>query len=327
MSLLSVLNDSSAKLEEAVKLDPSLKELSKAVSEAYVSLDDAVVSLRDYRSSLEFSPEVMDTLSARLSMIEKLKRRYGESIEEILSYREETEKQLSLIRNIDRELASARKEYEEARDRYMELSALLSEKRRDTAKELSSKLIAVLSELNMSNVSFEVAFAPFDGRTLSSTGIDKVEFLISTNAGEEVKSLTKVASGGEVSRIMLALKSIFAEADRTDTLIFDEIDTGISGRTAQVVAQKMCELSSSHQIICITHLPQIASMASTHMVIEKEVTGSRTATVVTEVSGEERTAEIARMISGVELTDVTLSSAGEMLSQAEEYRRTHGVKM
>ena len=323
-SPLSVLNDCSAKLEEAVKLDPSLGSVSKIVSEAYVSLDDAVVSLRDYRSSLEFSPEAMDSLSLRLSVIEKLKRRYGESIEEIFSYREETEKKLSAIRNIDRELAQAKDDYDKAKERYMELSRELSEKRRETAKELSAKLITVLSELNMSGVSFDVSFAPFDGRTLSSTGIDKVEFLISTNAGEDLKSLTKVASGGEVSRIMLGLKSIFAEADRTDTLIFDEIDTGISGRTAQVVAQKMCELSSNHQIICITHLPQIASMASNHMVIEKRVADNRTATEVTPLTGEARTAEIARMISGVELTDVTLSSASEMLSQAEEYRRVHG---
>ncbi|MCR4894095.1 MAG: DNA repair protein RecN [Eubacteriales bacterium] len=322
-SPLSVLSDSSQKLEEAVKLDPSLAPVSKAVTEAWVSLDDSVVTLRDYRSSLEFSPEAMDSLSSRLSAIERLKRRYGETIEEILSYRDETEKKLSAIRNIDRELSAAKEAYDLSKERYMALSEELSQKRRETAKELSAKLISVLSELNMSNVSFEVSFAPFDGRTLSSSGIDRVEFLISTNAGEDVKSLTKVASGGEVSRIMLGLKSIFAEADRTDTLIFDEIDTGISGRTAQVVAQKMCELASNHQLICITHLPQIASMASNHMVIEKSVTNDRTATEVTAVTGEERTKEIARMISGVELTDVTLSSASEMLSQAEEYRRKH----
>ena len=186
---------------------------------------------------------------------------------------------------------------------------------------LAKRLTEVLKELNMGSVGFRADFAEFDGKTLSSVGIDRVEFLISTNAGEDLKPLSKVASGGEVSRIMLALKSIFADADATDTLIFDEIDTGISGRTAQVVAEKMCELSGNHQLICISHLPQIAAMASTHIVIEKAVSDGRTRTAVDTVEGEQRAQEIARMISGVEVTEVTLSSARQILSQAEDYRK------
>ena len=319
--VLGSLNTASVSLENAARLDPSLQALSKTVTDAYVSLDDAAVTLRDYRDRIEYSPEKADEISSRLSRIERLKRRYGETIEDILKYRDEMKECLSIINNMDAELARAKEEYDSSREAYMASARTLSAARHTVAEDLSKRLVEVLSELNMGSVRFSVAFRDFDGRTLSSAGIDRVEFLISTNAGEEVKPLSKVASGGEVSRIMLALKSIFADADFTDTLIFDEIDTGISGRTAQVVAEKMCELSGNHQLICISHLPQIASMASTHIVIEKTVEGGRTRTMVDTVEGEERVREIARMISGVEVTDVTLSSAREMITQAEEYRQ------
>lgn len=320
-SVIESLNTASIALDNAQRLDPTLTQYARNVSDAYVSLDDTVLAIRDYRDRIEYSQEEIDTLSARLSRIEKLKRKYGETIEEILNYRDELKDSLSIIKNIDEELEKAKELYDGAKEKYLRGAERLSCERKRVAEDLSRRLVEVLSELNMGSVKFAVDFKPFDGKTLSSSGIDRAEFLISTNAGESLKPLSKVASGGEISRIMLALKSIFADADRTDTLIFDEIDTGISGRTAQVVAEKMVELSLNHQLICISHLPQIASMASTHIVIDKAEENGRTHTEVNIIEGEDRTREIARMISGVEVTDVTLSSAREMLSQARDYEK------
>lgn len=321
-SISYMLKQIVSNLHSAKEIDETLGELFTAVSDASIVLDDAVFTLRDYKESIEFDPDELDEIHARLNKINKLKQKYGFNIEEIIAEANKMQASLQLIENIDDELKNAKIDYEEKRAAFITHAKELSTLRQKTAQKLSEDLCENLSLLAMPNTRFDVMFKQLAEERYSADGIDSVEFMISTNAGEELKPLSKIASGGEVSRIMLSIKRILAEADKTGTLIFDEIDTGISGRTAQTVAEQMYSLSRTHQIICITHLPQIACMADAHYTVGKHAEDGKTFTTFTALDPVTRQEELARMLGGVEISNTALEHAADMLEQADLYKKS-----
>ncbi|MBN2198766.1 MAG: DNA repair protein RecN [Candidatus Aminicenantes bacterium] len=317
-SLSSLLSRLRALLDELGTFDPSLKDIRDSLEPADIALREAVGLLRRSRERQAVSPEAIETVEERLSLIEKLKRKYGRDIADI------TTAHLRLVEERDR-LAHGRERLETLNaetdglfGEYSESASRLSKKRRATARELAHLVEKEIALLGMNKARFEIRIesAPAD-RThpdkARDSGLDDVEFLISPNPGEEVRPLRKIASGGELSRVMLALKSLGRDQDAPRTLIFDEIDAGIGGKTADFIARKLKELSGRHQVLCITHLPQIASHADHHFRIDKRVEKSRTFTTIKKLGFEERVGEIARLISGQRVTPSALENAREML--------------
>jgi len=247
-----------------------------------------------------------------------LKGKYGDSIEAVLAYKEECNEKIEKYNNYEVYLENLRKNYKKAEEACLALCEKISVIRKECAAQMAAAMKTALQELNFSDVQFELPFEKLEQFTAS--GFDSCEFMISLNLGEALKPLTKVASGGELSRIMLAMKSVLAEQDEIPTLIFDEIDTGISGRTAQMVSEKMAQIGSNHQILCITHLSQIAAMADAHFLIEKEVEEGRTKTGIRELGREEIYIELARMLGGAEITEAVLQNAKEMKQLADQVK-------
>ncbi len=295
--------------EEAVPLIEQLTDIDDL-------LNDFNRSMADYRDSLEFDEEEFAVLEERLNVLNHLKSKYGGTIEDILKSQEEKQKALDRLNNFDEYMEQLIKQEKQQKDEILGLCAELSGLRIQAAEPLSQKLKDAMIDLNFLDVEFSISVTPEEER-FASDGYDQVEFLISTNPGEAVRPLWQVASGGELSRIMLAFKSVFADRDETDTLIFDEIDAGISGKTAWKVAEKLGSLSQNHQIICITHLAQIASMADEHFLIEKNVKDERTATSIRELSSEESLNELARLLGSGEMTKAVLENAKEMRENAK----------
>ncbi len=271
--------------------------------------------MAQYSDSLEFDEEEFARLEERLNVINHLKDKYGSTIAAILETWEEKQKSLEKLGNYEAYMEQLRKRQKELEEEILGLCGKLSQLRKKAAVPLAKKLKAAMTDLNFLNVEFFISVAE-QSREFSAEGYDQVEFMISTNPGEAVKPLWQIASGGELSRIMLAFKTVFADKDETDTLVFDEIDTGISGKTAWKVAEKLGRLSRSHQIICITHLAQIASMADAHFLIEKKIKNDRTVTDIRELSGEESLGEMARLLGSDELTEAVLGNAREMRERA-----------
>lgn len=297
-------------LQEAARYDEKASELYSQLSEVDSLLNDFNRELSDYSSSFDFSEEEFYEVEKRLNEINHLKSKYGNSIEEILTYCEEKEETLRKLQDYDSYLAELRKNLADAEKKVCELSLQLSELRKSAAKELTKAIRDGLLDLNFLDVQFEMVFTKLDHYT--AIGTDEVEFMISMNPGEPVRPLGDVASGGELSRIMLAIKTVMAEKDRIETLIFDEIDVGISGRTAQKVSEKMAVIGRNHQVICITHLAQIAAMADAHFAIEKKVVDGKTKTSISLLNKEEEIAELARILGGAEITEKVMQSAAEM---------------
>lgn len=266
--------------------------------------------LHAYVTDLEYDPFEFTRIEERLNLINTLKAKYGNSMEEILAYLETAQKKLEKYTAYDEYVMQLEKKKIAIESRLEEVSSLVSAIRREKAKELNDKITEALKDLNFMNVEFDISFHRLSRFT--EQGYDDVEFLISTNLGEDLKPLSKVASGGELSRIMLAIKSVLADQDAVGTLIFDEIDVGISGRTAQKVSERMAVIAQKHQVLCITHLPQIAAMADTHFIIEKTDKDRRTTTTIYELSELESAEELARMLGGVVITDAVLQNAREM---------------
>lgn len=266
--------------------------------------------LSQYISDMEYDEEEYVSVSERLSQINHLKQKYGNTIEEIMAYYEKQNKKLSDLKNYDENRTKLTGELEKAREKVLDLCGRLSGIRQKAAKKLSGDIVTALKELNFLDVRFEIEIKQMEHFT--ENGFDDIDFVISTNPGEDLKPLSKVASGGELSRIMLAIKTVLADKDDMESLVFDEIDTGISGRTAQMVSQKMNEISRIHQVICITHLPQIASMADEHFMIEKSVNNGSTITTITKLSGEDSVLELARLLGGVSITENVIKNAREM---------------
>ena len=254
-------------------------------------------------------------MEERLDCINKLKAKYGKTIEDILSYKAEKQKELDKLTDYDAYIKTLQGNIEEKEKELLELSQKVRQIRREKAEELCKKVKVHLEDLNFLNTEFTMEFK--ETQTFSANGMDEVQFMIATNLNEPLRPLHTTASGGELSRIMLAIKTVLADNDNIDTLIFDEIDTGISGRTAQKVSEKMALISKNHQLICITHLPQIAAMADRHYIIEKNVVQDKTITTVRELNEEEEITELARMLGGVTITDTTMQSAREMKQLAK----------
>ena len=268
--------------------------------------------------TLEFDEEDFRSTEDRLNTINHLKGKYGNTIEEILRYKEEKEAYLEKLADYDAYMQKLNAEWEEKQALLKKACEELSEIRRKNAAVLTQKLKDALIGLNFLTVEFDIAVRP--GQAITTKGYDDVEFLISTNPGESLKPLNQVASGGELSRVMLAIKTVLAGKDAIDTLIFDEIDTGISGRTAWKVAEQLSILAGAHQVICITHLPQIAAMADVHFIIEKSSTDDMTITDIHKVAEEESLAELARLLGSDALTEAALSNAREMKEQANGFK-------
>ena len=300
--------------------DERLQELEEQLAEIDNLLNDFNRELADYMGESEFAEESFYETEKRLDEINHLKSKYGNTIEKILEVKEEKETRVQELQDYDAYLLGL-KEREKVLKEELELySNKLSEMRKKYAKELTALVEEHLKELNFETVRFEMRFEKMDHFT--ANGTDDAQFLISTNPGEEVKPLGSIASGGEISRIMLALKTVLAENDEIDTLIFDEIDTGISGRTAQKVSEKMNLIGRNHQVICITHLPQIAAMADTHFLIEKQVEGGATHSRIVKMKEEKSVEELARMLGGVTITETVLENAREMKNLAAKTKNS-----
>ena len=290
--------------------DSELESLETQLAEVENLLSDFNHELSNYISSMEFDEEVYVTTQKRLDEINHLKSKFGDSIDAILQALQEKSERIAVLNDYDNYLNQLSINVDKKEKELEKLSEEVSNIRQKTAKELTKLITEALKDLNFLDVSFTMHFERTAG--YSANGVDDAEFMISTNPGEPVKPLGKVASGGELSRIMLAIKTIMAKNDHIESLIFDEIDTGISGRTAQMVSEKMNELGRNHQIICITHLPQIAAMADSHYLIMKKVEDQTTVSKICKLNRDESINELARMLGGVEITDTVLKSAREM---------------
>jgi DNA repair protein RecN (Recombination protein N) len=320
---LDKIRTASAKLKELSQVDKSLTKLSKSLDTTFFELDDISREVASYLSRITSDPAKLEEVEERLELIRDLKKKYGESIKEILKTRERMAGELCKLEVSDERIEELRCEVGDARCELGKKCTELSQMRKTVAKEIEKGIKEELSELNMPKVKFEVKIAsiedaegvPVKTKTfkVGPKGIDDVEFLISPNPGELLKPLAKIASGGEISRVMLALKSILSKADEIPTMIFDEIDAGIGGQTAVAVGKKLSSLSKARQIICITHLPQIASRPGRHLHVSKSVEGNRTQVFVKELKADDRVAEVANLLGG-KVSEATLKTAKELIS-------------
>ncbi|MHB0997730.1 MAG: DNA repair protein RecN [Armatimonadota bacterium] len=310
---LDSLGEAVMEVQDLAKIDPQLEPLIESLQSALYQIEDAARELRAYRDGIEFNPERLKEVEDRLDLIRTLKRKYGDSLDEIIEYGKSLADKLDALMNSEERSSGLQNEIERTLSSVMVKAEQLSEHRRQGALEFSSRIENELSGLSMPNAVFQISCVPGD---LDSTGIDRVEFMISANQGELPKPLVKIASGGEMSRLMLAIKSVMAAVDQTPTLIFDEIDVGIGGRTAEFIADKLVMLSQKSQVFCITHLPQIACRPGDHFNIDKIVSGGRTAVSVRQLSSDDRVSEISRMLGGNTLTDTAIKHAREMLGLA-----------
>ncbi len=302
-------------MQEASGRDEQAQEMFQQLAEIDSLLNDFNRELSDYKMSFEFSEEAFFEVETRLNEINRLKAKYGNSIEEILEYCAKKEERLLKLQDYDSYLAQLEKKTKAAEEEVKTYSGQLSCLRKEEAEKLAGAIRLGLRDLNFLDTQFEIVFHDLD--TYTVYGTDEVEFMISMNPGEPVRPLGEVASGGELSRIMLAIKSVMAEKDQIETLIFDEIDVGISGRTAQKVSEKMAFIGRNHQVICITHLAQIAAMADAHYAIEKQVDNGVTKSKIFRLSKEQEIEELARILGGAKITDTVMQSASEMKELAE----------
>ena len=316
-SVLGELRGAIASIREIKKIDSGLRLSDKDLDNIYYQLEETALTLRDYMKSLSYDPARLEAIDDRLEILGRLKRKYGRSLEEVLEKRLQIEEELKAIASVDYEIERMSKELEVLSPRLLEKARDLSKKRRETASVLKRAIEEEIHSLRMENAAFEVTFktpddyqesAPFNPR-----GIDEVEFFLATNVGESLKPLNRIASGGELSRIMLALKNVLAKTGSVGTIIFDEVDSGIGGATAEDVGKKLKGVAKHHQILCITHLPQIACFGDRHYRVVKAVSGERTIASVDALSDKDRLDEIARMLGGTELTKKTKEHAREML--------------
>lgn len=304
-------------VSSASQYDSQLSAISDTCADVESLIGELSHSIRAYIDEMNFDEEEFSTIEKRIDKINELKMKYGNSIESILDSLEQKKQKLSEYENYDKLLDECKKAFDLASSKATEASDKLSKARKKAAAKLEKELVKNLKELNFLDVELMINF---EEATLSANGADKVVMMISTNPGEALKSLSRVASGGELSRIMLAIKSTVAGREEHATMIFDEIDAGISGKTAQMVANKLSELSNKHQVICITHLPQLASMADSHYIIEKSTKDNRTISNIRVMSEEESVEELARMLGGTTITEAVRANARELKDFAKKYK-------
>lgn len=305
-------------LSSIAEIDESQEKTLEALNDAYAIIEDVVKSVRVYEENTESDPEELNDVEERLQIIYELKNKYGNTIERILAYRDKVAEKLDLIENSEALALEYSEKKKKLEAEIRKLCDKISDIRRAAAEKAEKKIVSILRDLSMENAEFKINITEKEG--FDDKGFDNVEFLISANRGEKIKPLSKIASGGEMSRVMLALKNVLADVDNIDTFVFDEIDTGISGRTAQKVAEKMLNVARGHQILCITHLPQIAAMADSNYLIEKISADNRTCTNIVELFGEKVYNELARLIGGAEITKATLEAAKEMKLMADKLK-------
>ena len=307
-------------LTRVTEFDSQLESMSGTLQEVDSLLNDFNRELSSYVEDLNFDDETFFETEKRLDLINNLKAKYGQSIEEIQKYGERQKQKLSDLDRYEELFQEARENLSKSQKKLEEVSYALSEIRQKYSKTLTDKIIEGLKDLNFLDVQFRIDFKRKEEYTAG--GFDDIEYEISTNPGESVKPLGRIVSGGELSRIMLAIKAILADRDQIETLIFDEIDTGISGRTAQKVSEKMSVIGRHHQVLCITHLPQIAAMADTHFEIEKHQRGTETITEIHPLEGEDSIQELARLLGGAEITQAVYQNAKEMKELAQVHKNT-----
>lgn len=336
--ITDLLGEASSNLADLARLDPSLEEQSTLVQGLSYQLEDVARFLRSYRETIEYNPNRLIEVEDRIELIQRLKRKYGGTIEEIIEFGKRAGAELEAISNVDERLNMLRDDDLRLLRVAGEISGRLTDLRQKAGKVLSKRIESELADLNMTGTRFEVsirqieaedgvpvALAATGGKeqfamyAFDATGIDKIEFLLSPNPGEPLKSLARVASGGETSRLMLAMKTVLSEADALPTLIFDEIDVGVGGRSGVIVGQKLHGLSKKHQVLCVTHLPQIAAFADAHFNIAKGIVGDRMISTVKQLSDDERIEELAQMLGGA--TETTRSSAREMIANSRITKR------
>lgn len=317
-NILDLMSRNIQAINNVKKFDQDLEPFYVELENIRSELQDLNRSISNYLEGIEIDAERLIFLGERLNLINKLKKKYGNSIEEILDFRDKSLERLEKLNNHEKELEKTNKKIATLESSLREDSENLSNKRKEISSILEQEIKKELISLNMNKVNFQVDFKR--NSELGIEGYDKIEFMISTNLGEDLKPLSKIASGGEMSRIMLGFKSILADFDKIPTMIFDEIDTGISGRTAQVVGEKIYKISKEHQIICISHLPQIAALADSHFVINKVVLDNKTKTIVNRLSDDGRIEEMARLLGGVDLTNTTIKHASEMIEMSKKIK-------
>ncbi len=316
-------------LSHVADFDPNISSILEIIRESMYSLEDTGHSLRDYQHSVDFSPERINQVEERLSLISTLKKKYGDTLEEVIAYGNQASRELDAISSSEEELDKLNLQYSQKLQEARAAALDLSELRKEAARKLEELVISELRDLGMSGTVFRVSIkrevSP-DGEieannkryVLYPHGLDRIEFLLSANEGEDLRQLRKVASGGEMSRIMLALKKVILSADIVDSLIFDEVDAGIGGKTADVVGRKLKSLSSQRQVLVITHLPQIAALSDNHFIVQKQNINSRTTTMVKNLKKDEKIQEVARMLAGEQVTELSLKHAEEMISSANK---------
>ncbi|MEE9175234.1 MAG: DNA repair protein RecN [Thermodesulfobacteriota bacterium] len=309
-SILGSLQRVSDDLLNSGKIDSTLAEIGQSIEKGRLQIQDAAFSLRDYNSELTHDSGRLDIVEDRIHLIGDLKRKYGESVSQIILKRDEIEKELNNIEHFDERVKSLSSESQMLMDELLSLAGKISKKRKQSSKKLTSVLEKELNEVGIKGGQFHIEFTD---KEISSNGVDDISFLFSANPDEKPKPLTKVASGGELSRIMLVLKEVIARVEGGSVIIFDEADSGVGGAVAEAVGQKIRKLSQSYQVICITHLPQVAKFADSHLAVSKTHNDNKTQVTIKSLEGDERVFELARMIGGFNITQKTIDAAYEML--------------
>jgi DNA repair protein RecN (Recombination protein N) len=323
-ALAGRLGKYAARLRELAAIDENLRPTVELIDSSVAQLQEAALQLRRYAERVHFDPRALEQLEERLAEIQRLKRKYNASVEEILSLQGEMTGSLAQLEQGEERIAELEKAFAEARRAAWSTAEKISHERRRAGKKLKREMEREIKTLGMPETVFEVRFAVQDdrpdappffiaGKKLSESGMDQVEFYFSPNPGEPVKPLAKIASGGELSRLMLALKALVLTPGAVSTLLFDEVDAGVGGRVAEIVGKKLKQVAAHHQVITVTHLPQIAALADAHFVVRKEVEKGRTFTEVERLGERERVGEVARMLGGVKITDQARKHAEEMV--------------
>ena len=314
---LSALRQAQDALGGVRHLDDAFGQLYERLGEAYSEVYDIAATVEDKRGELDVSPGELDRVESRMDLLYRLKKKYGATVEDMLDYQARCEAELAQIEDAGDTLARLEQALSKAEKEARQAAQALSDARKAAAEQLTSQILAELQQLDMGKIRFAVDFAE---KPLDSDGMDTVRFLMSANVGEELRPIHKIASGGELARIMLAMKNVLSEQDHVGTMVFDEVDTGVSGRAAQKVAEKMARISRRKQVLCVTHLPQLAAMADTHFSVEKGERNGRTYTEVRRLDREQRRRELARLTGGSHVSQTMLDGAEELLVQAEKFR-------
>ena len=316
---VSRLREAEEAMSAVRNLGDDLAELFKRLEELRCEAYDLAEIIRDKRAEFDFSPAELDAVGSRSDQLYRLKKKYGATVEDMLSYLDKCRAELDAIETADDTLILLEQKLKKAEKATLSAGAELTRVRREAAKVLEGRIQRELRDLDMNKVRFAIEFQE---KEPSPDGCDTIRFLMSANLGEDLRPIARIASGGELARIMLALKNVLAEQESIGTLVFDEVDTGVSGRAAQKVAEKLAQVSRRKQVLCVTHLPQLAAMADTHFSVEKGERGGRTYTEVILLNREQRKAELARITGGSKVTEALLKSAGELLDEAETYRKS-----